>query len=499
MSFAYWDGGKLKLGFKVGKTWRYKRVPQEIKALEKSEPDRAFDLAKKLAEEIDRQSAAAIETWGSDHVTLRMFLKKFIDDRRSAGLVSVDDDESRLKNHVLTEPVVDMLIRDIRPRHTRPLLIKLNAKVSEKKLAPRTSSHVWSLMHTAFEVAIEEELASENPFRLRKGHKLRPRKRDKDPKWRQRARYAASELLLLFNDARVPDDRRVFWILEFYMGGPRFGEAAAIRWEDHVHAWPLTKICVAQSYNTKKRRVKETKTEVPREVPVHPELLRVLDWWRREGWERLMGCPPRPEDLIVPSRRGNHRNVNHMGRRLHEDLERLGLRQRNQHDFRRTFISLAQECGANVPLLKWITHGNARSTIMDDYSAISWEARCAEMQKVDLRACAAKETPTEGGILNAAIADSATSPVVVLPTEPKTTNAPSTSNGALPPGILPGPQRPGSSWVKSRSGRDSKTFLRRASRGLSMIVGVQGRDRSGVVSRDCHRLRTLEASRCLCW
>ena len=55
-----------------------------------------------------------------------------------------------------------------------------------------------------------------------------------------------------------------------------------------------------------------------------------------------MGRPPRPEDLIVPSRRGNHRNVNHMGRRLHEDLERLGLRQRNQHDFRRTFISLAQ-------------------------------------------------------------------------------------------------------------------------------------------------------------
>jgi hypothetical protein len=61
--------------------------------------------SKKLAEEIDRQSAAAIETWGSDHVTLRMLLKKSIDDRRSAGLVSVDDDESRLKNHVLTEPV----------------------------------------------------------------------------------------------------------------------------------------------------------------------------------------------------------------------------------------------------------------------------------------------------------------------------------------------------------------------------------------------------------
>ena len=125
MSFAYWDKDKLKLGFKVGTKWKYKRVPEEIQRIEKSDPDRAFELAKKLAAEVDRQSAAAIETWGRDHVTLRMFLKKFIDDRRSAGLVSVDDDESRLKNHVLTEPVVDMLIRDIRRRHTRPLLIKI--------------------------------------------------------------------------------------------------------------------------------------------------------------------------------------------------------------------------------------------------------------------------------------------------------------------------------------------------------------------------------------
>lgn len=41
MSFAYWDGNKLKLGFKVGKKWQYKRVPEEIKRIEKSDPDRA--------------------------------------------------------------------------------------------------------------------------------------------------------------------------------------------------------------------------------------------------------------------------------------------------------------------------------------------------------------------------------------------------------------------------------------------------------------------------
>lgn len=110
-----------------------------------------------------------------------------------------------------------------------------------------------------------------------------------------------------------------------------------------------------------------------------------------------------------------HRNANHMCRRLHEDLERLGLRKRNQHDFRRSFISIAEECGANVPLLKWITHGNPRSTIMDDYTAISWEARCAEMMKVDVRACAVKEAPVKDGILTPVSVPSTAIPVVDLP------------------------------------------------------------------------------------
>jgi hypothetical protein len=310
------------------------------------------------------------------------------------------------------------------------------------------------------------------------------------------------------------------------MGGPRFGEAAAIRWEDHVHARPLTKICVTQSYNTRKRRVKETKTETPRDVPVHPELLRVLDWWKREGWQRLMGRPPRPDDLIVPSRRGKHRNANHMCRRLHEDLERLGLRKRNQHDFRRTFISIAQECGANVPLLKWITHGNTRATIMDDYSAISWEARCAEMLKVDVLGCAAKESPIEDGILNAVVAPT-TTPVVELPPSsagtatavvelpprsvqersspgtaidvvklPTTTvqarssdASSSKANETHPPGILPALQGPESTRVKWRSGRDLNPATIECDEVLAPVAGRTAPRPSSCTSRRPWRRR----------
>lgn len=45
----------------------------------------------------------------------------------------------------------------------------------------------------------------------------------------------------------------------------------------------------------------------PREMPVHPTLARVLAEWKLSGFERFTGCPPRPEDLIVPSRLGKPR------------------------------------------------------------------------------------------------------------------------------------------------------------------------------------------------
>jgi hypothetical protein len=55
------------------------------------------------------------------------------------------------------------------------------------------------------------------------------------------------------------------------------------------------------SYDFKHKRVKDTKTERPREVPVHPTLAKVLAEWKLAGWQRLMGRAPKPEDLLVPA------------------------------------------------------------------------------------------------------------------------------------------------------------------------------------------------------
>lgn len=94
--------------------------------------------------------------------------------------------------------------------------------------------------------------------------------------------------------------------------------------------------------------------------------------------------PPRPEDLIVPSRLDRPRNVNHMLRRFHEDLERVGLHARRQHDTRRTFISIARADGARPDILRWATHGPT-DVIVDDYTTPPWATLCEEAATMRIR------------------------------------------------------------------------------------------------------------------
>ncbi len=88
-----------------------------------------------------------------------------------------------------------------------------------------------------------------------------------------------------------------------------------------------------------------------------------------------------PDDLIIPSRRGVNRSRHHSLEKLGEDLDRLGMRRRRQHDLRRTFISLARADGARKDILEFVSHG-ARGDIVDAYTTLPWAALCAEVAKL---------------------------------------------------------------------------------------------------------------------
>jgi hypothetical protein len=156
---------------------------------------------------------------------------------------------------------------------------------------------------------------------------------------------------------------------------------------------------VNTSWHSQRKIEKSTKTKVARDVPVHPVLAEILDEWRESGWERLMGRRPTEEDLIAPfgepdemvrcgarKRRtffGEHCDDQMMLKRFHKDLALLGAWPRQQHDARRTFISLTVGDGASMEILNWVTHAPPR-TVMGDYTSLVWTPLCAEVAKLQV-------------------------------------------------------------------------------------------------------------------
>jgi hypothetical protein len=157
------------------------------------------------------------------------------------------------------------------------------------------------------------------------------------------------------------------------LAGLRHGEAAGLRWSQYDEkAEPLGALNLAK-----------TKTGVPRRVPVHATLARILAEWKLAGWERTYGRMPTPDDYVTPTRNMTERTAQETPKQLHEDLDLLGLRRRRGHDLRRTFITLAQVDGARRDLLETVTHG-PRGDIVSIYTTFPWPALCEEVAKLKI-------------------------------------------------------------------------------------------------------------------
>ncbi len=113
------------------------------------------------------------------------------------------------------------------------------------------------------------------------------------------------------------------------LSGMRIGEAAAIRWRGYdATTNRIGRLLVASSFNRKKKLEKPVKTERPREVPVRRALAKVLASWKLDGWERLMGRQPTPDDLLIPSSERKHLLDPQVLVRFHQDFRTLRFRTR---------------------------------------------------------------------------------------------------------------------------------------------------------------------------
>jgi integrase len=363
------------------------------------------DKAKKaLALFIERLARAErVEGTGDEGpLTVRRLMEKWLTSREKKGISTVDDYRSWIENHVL--PIIgDMLAAKVDLEDIEGVMDAIKARGT---LAPRSQRRVYESMHAMFGWAVPRLLES-NPCGL-KAEEL-PANEDADPEWRKKAIFTRKEVVAILTDTRIPVDRRVFYAVMF-LAGCRFGEISALRWRHYEpEVEPLGRLEVAFSYNSTKRKLKGTKTKKTRLVPVHSTLAIILDWWHDVGWPEMMGRPPGPDDIMIPTKHGTHRHRATGWQQLNGrparaatpatatrsaraarprkpgDLERIGLRPRRQHDTRRTFITLCRGNGARTDLLKLATHG-PEGDIMDVYTEmlVVWQPVCAEVAKLEL-------------------------------------------------------------------------------------------------------------------
>jgi len=250
--------------------------------------------------------------------------------------------------------------------------------------APKSIWHRWSNLRTAMRDA---KIAGHIPEIPMLPPDTLPLCVDSDPLWRDRAVYTIAEVERLISDERIPLHRRVLYALKA-LTGARHGEAVGLRWSAiDWTAEPLPKVTIAMQYHDRR-----TKTRATKIVPIHPVLGAMLLAWRTVETERT-GAEPADDAFIIPAigeRRPRRPTPSDSNPKLAADLTTLGLRVRDGHDFRATFITVALDAAAaeGIPehVVKSMTHANAvvRSAF-DAYKRVTYASKCAVIGAIKVR------------------------------------------------------------------------------------------------------------------
>lgn len=318
-------------------------------------------LTKRKREVADGTYAPEFKT---ARVTLRAYAASWGEKRTTK---TANDDRSRLRDHVL--PILgDLALEDIQPRHAKVLVDALKKKPD---IGPKTIRNVVGTARTLLRDARFEGLIAANPFAgLPKGI-VPPRPRVEKPI------YELGAVVALLTSDKIPLDRRVFYALALCTG-MRHGEAAGRRWRHYdPNSSPLGCLSIETQYDDQELKSPDGEAR-PRKAPVHPELARILAEWKLSGFAQFFGRAPRPDDFIVPSRRGpqHHRTVRRSLTNLVErDCPAAGVEARTFHRFRDTFLSLCRRSGARKDVIEKVTH-NARGEMVDQYTHWDWAPLC---------------------------------------------------------------------------------------------------------------------------
>jgi integrase len=118
-----------------------------------------------------------------------------------------------------------------------------------------------------------------------------------------------------------------------------------------------------------------TKTDTPRDVPIHPLLREALIDWRANGFVQWTCRAATVDDFVIPRSNGKLQHRNTCGAKvLKRDAIKVGIDPtgRDFHSFRRSFVTQLRTDGAPADRVERITH-NARGAMIDVYTFFGFE------------------------------------------------------------------------------------------------------------------------------
>jgi integrase len=377
MSTVYIKGGKwwCKIkGLKEPGKWSGTPTPYKSTPANKEAARRYATVGQKKIDERVQLLGA------SGPVTVKDYAEHWLGESSRKALASWPDMNGHLRNHVLPR-IGGVGMLNLRARHLRDLVRELKLQIDAGKLSPKTVLNVVGtlrkMLHDAKFEEVIETAPEIDPAEL-------PQKVDKDPEWRELATYERAEVIAILTSEKIPPERRIQYAMKA-LAGLRHGEVAGARWRSYTpDLLPLGKLTIARTYQDK-----STKTKVPRPVPVHPELARMLEAWRKL-WPEVYGDEPTPDDFIVPTRNRTPIDPDDAVVAFKVDLDEIGLRiqagehrDRGGHDLRAWFMSTAIEDGAEVAVLQRVTH-TKKKDVVSGYTRLPWHVLCAAVAKLQV-------------------------------------------------------------------------------------------------------------------
>jgi integrase len=360
-----------------------------VKGEEIREPGRGGQKATALHyAEIKRQLKAATWVHPNARAKSRTVFKNYAPtviakriQRKVAG--ASKDERGHVENHLI--PVFGEL--EVREMTFRVIRDGFAEHINTKNLAGRTITNIHCTLRAILIEAVEDGILDNPPIPLTVERDHLPPRIDKDPDWRADARFDGDEIVKLLAVESILSLRRVMYVT-WFLTGSRFSEILELRVKHYNREKrPLRSLSVHAAKVGRHKGVGRRR----REVPVHPDLQRWLDWWLREEYEVLYGRRPGPDDLLFPTlsarriKRGektcSHGEIYKQWQR--HDLKVAGLRHRKLHDARRTLLSALKNAGVDNDIRRKITHYSVEDRVLDGYTIVEWKTLCEAMIQVD--------------------------------------------------------------------------------------------------------------------